>query len=95
MSTHTLFVLNLLFDGFDGVGRLHIQSDGFAGQSFDEDLHTRATAQAQHKVQGTLLLNVVIGQSATVLQLLTSEDQALLVRGNTCITQHAAKQRRK
>jgi hypothetical protein len=30
-----------------------------------------------------LLLDVVIRESATVLELLASEDQALLVRGNT------------
>jgi hypothetical protein len=31
-------------------------------------------------VEGGLLLDVVIGQGAAVLQLLASEDQALLVR---------------
>ena len=34
----------------------------------------------KHKVQGALLLNVVVAQRATVLELLTSEDQTLLVR---------------
>lgn len=29
------------------------------------------------------LLNVVVAKSATILKLLSSEDQALLVRGNT------------
>jgi hypothetical protein len=37
------------------------------------------TAQAQHQVECRLLLDVVISQSTAVLQLLTSEDQALLV----------------
>jgi hypothetical protein len=39
-----------------------------------------ATAQAQDQVQGGLLLDVVVCQSAAVLQLLASKDEALLVR---------------
>ena len=41
------------------------------------------TTQAQHEVQGRLLLDVVVRKSAAVLQLLTSEDQTLLVRGDS------------
>jgi hypothetical protein len=41
------------------------------------DLH--ATTQAQNQVQGGLLLDVVVGESTAVLQLLTSEDKTLLV----------------
>lgn len=37
------------------------------------------TAQAQHQMESTLLLDVVVGQGATVLELLAGEDQALLV----------------
>jgi hypothetical protein len=40
----------------------------------------RATAQAQHQVERGLLLDVVVGQGAAVLQLLARKDQALLVR---------------
>src|SRR3954454_12094034 len=36
--------------------------------------------QTQHQVQGGLLLDVVVSQSAAILQLLASEDQTLLVR---------------
>ena len=35
------------------------------------------------KVQGALLLNVVIGKSAAIFELLTSEDEALLIRRDT------------
>ncbi|OBQ34350.1 MAG: hypothetical protein AN484_26720, partial [Aphanizomenon flos-aquae WA102] len=59
-------------------GGLHVQRDGLARQRLDEDLH--AAAQAQHQVQRGLLLDVVVGQRAAVLQLLAREDQALLVR---------------
>jgi hypothetical protein len=78
----TLFVLDLGLHVVNGVGRLHLQRDGLAGESLDEDLH--ATAQAQHQVQRRLLLNVVVGQRAAVLQLLAGEDEALLVRRDAC-----------
>ena len=42
-----------------------------------EALH--AAAQAQHQVQGGLLLDVVVAQRAPVLQLLARKDEALLV----------------
>ena len=40
------------------------------------------TPQPQHQVKGAFLLNVVVGESATVLQLLSGKDQPLLVRGD-------------
>ena len=46
----------------------------------DEDLHT--TTKAEDKVEGGLLLNVVIGQGTAILKLLAGENQALLVWGN-------------
>jgi hypothetical protein len=36
-------------------------------------------------MEGGLLLNVIIGESATILKLLAGEDQTLLVRGNTLL----------
>jgi len=42
-----------------------------------------ATAETQHQVERRLLLDVVVGQSATVLELLAGEDQTLLVRRNS------------
>ena len=43
------------------------------------------TKQTQHKVEGALLLDVVIRKSVTVLELLAGEDQTLLVRGDTLL----------
>jgi hypothetical protein len=37
-------------------------------------------------VQRGLLLDVVVGQGAAILQLLAGKDQALLVRGDACNT---------
>ena len=34
-----LLVLDLRFHHVDGVGRLHLEGDGLAGKSLDEDLH--------------------------------------------------------
>ncbi len=46
-------------------------------------LLTTAT-QAQHQMQGGLLLDVIVRQGAAILQLLAGKDQALLVRGDAC-----------
>jgi hypothetical protein len=78
-----LLVLDLGLHSVDGVGRLHFKGDGLARQRLDEHLH--ATAQAQHQVQRALLLDVVVGESAAVLQLLAREDEALLVGGDALL----------
>lgn len=49
----------------------------------DKDLHT--TAKTQHQVQGRLFLNVVVAQGPAILQLLSGEDESLLVRGNALL----------
>lgn len=45
--------------------------------------HLLSTTKSQHQVQRTLLLNIVVGQCTAVLQLLSRENQTLLVRRNT------------
>ena len=44
-----------------------------------------ATAETKHEVQGGLLLDVVIRESAAILELLAREDETLLVRGNALL----------
>ena len=78
-----LLVLDLGLDVLDGVRRLDVEGDGLAGEGLDEDLH--AAAQAQHQVERRLLLDVVVGQGAAVLELLAGEDQALLVGGDALL----------
>ena len=73
----TLLVLNLRLDIIDGVGRFNLQRDRLAGERLYEDLHT--TTKAENEMEGRLLLNVVIRESPTVLELFASKDQALLV----------------
>ena len=43
------------------------------------------TTKTEHQVQGRLLLNVVVGKSTSILELLTSEDQTLLIRWNSLL----------
>ena len=47
--------------------------------------HLNSTSQAKHQVESGLLLDVVVGESAAILELLAREDQALLVRGNALL----------
>merc|ERR1711904_110012 len=79
----TLLILNLRLDVIDGVASLDVKSDGLASQCFHENLH--ASTQAQHKMERRLLLDVVIGERTSILQLLAGKDQALLVRGDTLL----------
>jgi hypothetical protein len=41
------------------------------------------TTEAEDKVEGRLLLNIVVRKGAAILKLLSSKDQTLLIWGNT------------
>uniref|UniRef100_A0A8R7VB14 Uncharacterized protein n=1 Tax=Triticum urartu TaxID=4572 RepID=A0A8R7VB14_TRIUA len=53
-----LFVLDLRLHIVNGVRRFHLQDDGLASKGLDEDLH--ATTEAEHQMEGRLLLDVII-----------------------------------
>ena len=90
-----LLVLDFGLDIVDGVARLDLERDGLARQRLDKDLHpTTETEHCQscvrtiirHTIRLTLtemecalLLDVVVGEGATVFELLAREDKALLV----------------
>merc|ERR1711962_858340 len=74
-----LLVLDLGLDVLNSVRRLHLEGDGFTSQGLHKDLHT--SSQPQDKVKGGLLLDVVVGERPSILQLFSSEDQSLLVWG--------------
>ena len=80
---NTLLVLNLGLDVINCIRRLNLQRNSLASQSLDKDLHT--TTETKDQVECGLLLDVVIRQGSAVLQLLSSKDQTLLVRGNTLL----------
>merc|ERR1719173_283738 len=78
-----LLVLDLGLDVLDGVGGLDLKGDGLASQGLDEDLHT--SPETEDKVESGLLLDVVVGEGPSVLKLLASEDQPLLVWGDALL----------
>jgi len=80
---NALLVLDLLLHIVDGVRALDFEGDGLASQGLDKDLH--ASSQAKHQVECRFLLDVVVRQSATILELLSSEDQSLLIGGNALL----------
>ena len=59
----------------------------------DAKVDLAAATQAQHEVEGRLLLDVVVRQRAAVLQLLAGEDQALLVGRDPCVREAAIRAR--
>ena len=80
---NALLVLNLLLDLLNGVGAFHLESDGLAGQSLDEDLHS--SSETENEVESGLLLDVVVGKGAAIFELLSSEDETLLIWGNALL----------
>ncbi|KAI2868194.1 hypothetical protein CBS115988_10848 [Aspergillus niger] len=80
---NALLILNLSLDVINGIRALHLQRNRLAGKSLHEDLHT--TTETKDKVKSGFFLDVVVGQGTAILQLLTSEDQTLLVRGNALL----------
>ena len=47
------------------------------------DLVIHPSAEPEHQVEGALLLDVVVREGSSVLQLLASKDEPLLIRGNS------------
>merc|ERR1712158_188661 len=79
----SLLVLDLSLDVLNGVRGFDLEGDGLASQGLDEDLHT--SPQSEHEMEGALLLDVVVGEGSSVLQLLSSEDQPLLIWGDSLL----------
>ena len=73
-----LLILDLGLNVVDRVRGLHLKSDGLASESLDEDLHT--TTKSEYEMESRFFLNVIVGEGSTVFELLSSEDESLLVR---------------
>ena len=80
---NTFLVLDLGLDVLNSVGWLDIEGDGLTSEGLDEDLHT--TSESEDEMEGGLLLDVVIGESSSILELLSSEDESLLVWWDTLL----------
>jgi len=74
----SFLVLDLGLNIFNRVTWLNLKGDGLPSESFDKDLH--ATSQTKNQMKGGLLLDVVIRKGPTILKLLSSKDQSLLIR---------------
>ena len=77
---NALFVLNLGLNVVDGVRRFDFQRDRLTREGLDKNLH--ATTEAKDQMKGRLLLDVVIRESTSIFELLSGENQALLIGGN-------------
>ena len=77
----TFLILDLGLDVLNGVRWLDIEGDGLTSEGLDEDLHT--TSESQDEMESGFLLNVVVGEGSSVLELLSSEDKSLLIGRNT------------
>ena len=74
-------VLDLRLDVFNVVRCQNLNGDGLSCDCFDEDLEGLLTSyQSEDKMEGGLLLDVVIRESVAISELLTSEDKSLLIR---------------
>jgi len=73
----TFLVLDLGLNILDGVGWLNFEGDGLTGEGLDENLHT--TSESEDEMEGALLLNVVVAEGSSVLELLSGEDESLLI----------------
>jgi len=76
---NAFLVLNLRFHVLNRVVWFDIQGDRLSREGLDEDLHG-TTSKSKDKMEGGLLLNVVIRKGSPILELFTGEDQSLLLR---------------
>ena len=81
VGRNAFLVLNLGLDVVNGVRGFNLKSNGLASEGLDEDLH--ATTETEDEVKSGLLLDVVVRESATVLKLLASENETLLIGRNS------------
>ncbi len=77
----TFLVLDLSLDVLNSVWGLNVEGDGLSSQSLDEDLHT--SSQSEDQVESRFFLDVVIRESSSIFELLTSEDESLLIGWDT------------
>ena len=77
----TFLILNLGLNVFNGVCWFDIEGDGLSSEGLDEDLHT--TSKSEDQVEGGFFLDVVVGEGSSILKLLSSEDESLLIWRNT------------
>jgi hypothetical protein len=61
----------------------NFEGDGFAGEDLDKDLHT--TGDKEDEGESGFLLDIVVGEGAAVLELLSGKDETLLIGGDALL----------
>jgi hypothetical protein len=90
LNTELVGVATLLLAAVSGTRRKtsialaadHLLAVVLGGKSLQGGLND-TTTKTEDQVQGGLLLDVVVGQGAAILKLLTSKDKTLLIRGDS------------
>ena len=77
----TFLILDLSFDVLDSISWLDIKGDGLSSEGLNEDLHT--SSKSEDQVESGFLLDVVVREGSSILELLSSEDESLLIWRNT------------
>lgn len=77
---NAFLILDLGLHIFNAVILIDIEGDVLAGESLNEDLHT--TTETKNKVESGVLLDGVVLECIAILELFSSEDQALLIWRN-------------
>jgi len=78
---NAFLILDLCLHVLDGIRRFNFQGDCLSCQGLHKDLHT--SSQSEDKMEGGLLLDVVVGEGSSIFQLFSSKDQPLLVWRNS------------
>jgi len=77
---NSFLVLDLGFNILDGIAWLNLKGDGLPCEGLDKDLHS--SSQTKNQMESWFFLYIVIWEGSTILKLLTSKDETLLIRGN-------------
>ena len=78
-----LNVQDLGFDVLDGVVGLDLDSDDPAAHRLGK--HPHSSTKSEHQVKSALLLDVIVGETAAILELFSSENETLLIWGNSLL----------
>jgi len=78
---NTFLVLNFSLHVFDGIGGFNFKCNRFTGQGLDEDLHTAPKSKDEMKCR--FLLDVIIGECTAIFELLSGENETLLIWWDT------------
>jgi hypothetical protein len=78
---NSFFILDLGLDSLNGVSLLNLKGDGLTGKGLDKDLHS--SSKSEDEMEGRFLLDVVVLEGSAIFELLSSEDESLLIWGNS------------